>query len=375
MQKSDILKNITRKLLRPIVCEALADPTAMPTTWEITSIHGGTGSMVGGTALYRIVGQTATIHRWSIVLKVLYARPDEAVDSPYYWKREYEFYRSAEFTALPQRDLTPPHIYGCTEFSDSCWIWMEDIPAGKLNWDLADYALVARRLGRFNGAYLTGHPMPDAAWLTDQWHCRIVPPLADVFDNLDEHLQEPLVQRVLPLSKRDAILAIWQERQRYCETLASLPQTFCHLDVFPQNIFHNESRTTLIDWALCGRGAVGEELVCFVALALYAPQLSLSQADTLDQTIFEGYIKGLRDVGWTGDAQLVRLGYTCAMTLRGLAGVKQDITMIQKKAQQVWQDGQRFNAIEDLADFWANIRRFRLLQMAEETRSLFVNQL
>jgi len=313
------VKNITQETLRPIICQLLADPSAIPTTWEIAPIHGGTGSMVGGTALYRIVGETATQSSWSLVLKILYARPDEAVNSPYYWRREYELYQSQMLTALPTNGLTSPRIYGCTEFSDACWIWMEEIEQERQSWDWADYTLVARRLGRFNGAYLTEHSIPDEPWLSDQWHCRIVPPLADLFDNLDKYLQEPLVQRVLPLFKKDEILAIWQERERYCEALAGLPQTFCHLDVFPQNLFHNEHSTQLIDWALCGRGAVGEELVCFVSLSLYSPDLSLSQADKLDHTIFAGYMAGLRDVGWTGDEKLVRLGYTCAMTLRGLA--------------------------------------------------------
>jgi hypothetical protein len=365
------VENITKETLTPIVRDALDQPMVIPTTWEITPVHGGWGSAVGGTALYRIAGQTETGHAWSLVLKILYERPGETADSPYYWKREYELYRSHMLATLPETGLTTPLIYDCAEFPNACWIWMEDIQEENQTWDLTDYRLVARRLGRFNGAYLTGHPLPDYPWLSDQWHCRIVPPLADVFDNLDDYLQHPLVQRALPLSEKDEILGIWQERERFCTALTRLPQTLCHIDVFQANVFHSEKSTKLIDWALAGRGAVGEELVCFVALSLYSPEMPLSRAETLDQAIFAGYVDGLRDAGWTGDARWVRLGYTCAMTLRGLAGVKQDILLVRDESRHAFlQRRNRFGNIEALTDFYAGLRRFRLLKMAHEARGL-----
>ncbi|MBN1936731.1 MAG: phosphotransferase [Anaerolineae bacterium] len=363
----DRIKNIDQETLIPLIRQALDDPTAVPASWDISIIYGGFGSMVGGTALYRVAGQTESGQPWSLVLKVLYARPDETVDSPYYWKREYELYRSRMLDALPETGLTTPLIYACTELRDACWIWMEEVRDKNPAWSWDDFRLVARRLGRFNGAYLTGHPIPNHLWLTDQWHCRIVPPLADVLDHLDDYLKHPLPQRTLPVSAQDEILSIWHEREAFSAPLTSLPQTFCHLDVFPRNMFHNSTSTKLIDWALAGRAAVGEELVCFVALSLYSPRISPNQADFLDQTIFGGYIAGLRDMGWTGDAEQARLGYTCAMTLRGLAGVKQDLLLMQDENRPA---GQRFERIEDMADFWAGIRRFRLLKMAKEARSL-----
>jgi len=40
-------------------------------------------------------------------------------------------------------------------------LWLEDIVEGKSDWTLADYGKVAYELGRFNGTYLTGQPIPD----------------------------------------------------------------------------------------------------------------------------------------------------------------------------------------------------------------------
>jgi tRNA A-37 threonylcarbamoyl transferase component Bud32 len=365
------VESITHETLTPIVRQLLDQPAAVPTTWEITPIHGGSGSMVGGTVLYRVSGKTEAPNTWSLVLKILYERPGETAESPYYWKREFELYRSRMLDSLPETGLRTPVIYECTAFPDACWIWMEDIQSEKQPWGLTDYRLIARRLGRFNGAYLTGHPIPDHAWLSDQWHCRIVPPLADVFDNLDDYLQHPLAQRALPFSEKDEILNIWQERERFCAALFSLPQTLCHLDVFRQNVFHSEKSTTLIDWALAGRAAVGEELVCLVALALYSPEFPPAKAETLDRAVFAGYMDGLRDVGWTGETRSARLGYTCAMTLRGLAGVKQDILLVIDEGKHAFLlRGRRFEEIKEIVGFWAAIRRFHLLKMAEEARGL-----
>jgi hypothetical protein len=59
------------------------------------------------------------------------------------------------------------------------------------------------------------------------------------------------------------------------------------------------------------------------------------------------------------------------MTLSGLAGVKQDIILLRDEDKHAFLlRGQRFAKIEDIADFWANIRRFRLLKMANEARGL-----
>jgi hypothetical protein len=371
MHMDSRVASVSKETLTPIVRQALGRPAAHPSTWEIRPVHGGWGSAVGGTALYRFAGRTAGGEAWSLILKVLYERPGETVDAPYYWRREYELYRSRLLEALPRTGLTTPRIYLCAEYPGACWIWMEDLREAKRPWDWADYSLIARRLGRFNGAYLAGHPIPGYPWLTDGWHCRIVPPLADVLEHLDDYLDHPLARRALPLPEKDEIESIWAQRERFCAALGGLPRALCHIDVYPGNVFHGQEETKLIDWALAGRAAVGEELVCLVALSLYSPRIPLEQAEKLDRTIFNGYMEGLCDAGWTGDTQSVRLGYTCAMTLRGLAGVKQDLTLLRNERRHAFvMRGARFQDIADLADFWAGIRRYRLLKMAEEAREL-----
>ena len=127
----------------------------------------------------------------------------------------------------------------------------------------------------------------------------------------------------------------------------------------------------LLDWALASIGAVGEELVCLVAVSLYYEGFSADYADQLDSTVFAGYIAGLRQAGWSGDAKLARVGYTCGMVLRGLAGVKQDLQLLRDQAghARLLQTHQ-VSSLREAACLFAEVRRFRLLKMAREARDL-----
>ena len=62
------------------------------------------------------------------------------------------------------------------------------------------------------------------------------------------------------------------------------------------------------------------------------------------------------------------------MALRGLAGVKQDIDlMIDADCHGDLLDNFGRERIDEVADFFAEVRRFRLLEMAAEARELLKN--
>ena len=365
------LETISRELLTPLVRRAMGDSSAALQSWSREPVYGGFGGAIGGTAIFRFQGQTTGHQSWSLILKVLYQRPQENEASPYYWKREYEVYRSGMLDELPDYTFACPMIYGLEDFGDSCWIWMEDIDERKPDWSLSDYHHIAIRLGRLNGIYLTGHRLPDYDWLTHGWHCAIIPALADTFDRLDVLLEHPLARRALPMNAKADIESIWNSRERYCRALAALPSTLCHIDAFRRNLLHRKDDIVLLDWAAAGHAAVGEELVALVAVSLYNDGFSHGHAEELDAAVFAGYIKGLREIGWAGDAKQARIGYTCAMVLRGLAGVAQDINLLMNegKHEGLKQDHGRHH-INDVADFFAEVRRFRLLGMAREAQGL-----
>src|SRR4029079_500712 len=113
------------------------------------------------------------------------------------------------------------------------------------------YALVARHLGRFNGAYLAETPLPDQPWLSRGWLRDFVAPsgraVADL-ERLADSGVSPLARQLCPPSVVVAITRLWTERDRFLAALDWLPQTFCHLDAFRRNL-------------LIRAGPAGEELV------------------------------------------------------------------------------------------------------------------
>ena len=340
-------------------------------SWRYEPLPGGFGSAVGGTALYRVTIGDSSGKTCSLVLKILHQRQDETPGAAYYWKREYEVYRSRLLDDLPADTFSTPSIHATEDFGDSCWLWMEDIEDGKERWSLADYRNIAARLGRFNGHWLRRADPPAFDWLPRNWHSAIVPGLSDAFENLERLLDTPLARTALPLEARDDIMAIWEERHVFQEALARLPRTFCHTDAFRRNILHRGDDIVLLDWALASHGALGEELVCLVAVSLYYEGFSAEYAERLDEAVFKSYMDGLRQAGWAGDEKLARIGYTCGMTLRGLAGVKQDLLLLRDQAgYKRLLATHRMRSMGDIARLFADLRRFRLLKMAREASDL-----
>ena len=365
------LDSISASYLTEIAKIATEDSGLQVASWTYEPVHGGFGGAIGGTALYRFSITATNGQRCSLILKILYQRPNENTRSPYYWKREYELYKSAILHDMPADSFVPPRVFALEDLVDANWIWMEDIADIKGEWSLDDYAKFAERLGRFNGAWLTGLPLPRAEWLSLNWHSAIVPALADTFRQLDQLLENPLAQLTLPMDAKAEIESIWRDRNDFSVAVASLPRTFCHNDAFRRNVLNRKEEVVLIDWALAGVGAIGEDLVSLVAVSLYYEGFTQAYADELDQVVFAGYVRGLSQAGWRGDQRLARIGYTCGMTLRGLAGVKQDINQLADESNcQQLKMTHRSKNLEEIASFFAEIRRFRLLKMAREARSL-----
>jgi hypothetical protein len=67
---------------------------------------------------------------------------------------------------------------------------------------------------------------------------------------------------------------------------------------------------------MMGIGAAGEDMAGLVSANLALREVDPTQGDALDKVVFSGYMGGLRDIGWQGDADLVRFGYTAASALR-----------------------------------------------------------
>jgi hypothetical protein len=210
---------------------------------------------------------------------------------------------------------------------DSAGLWLEDVrdDLGP-EWPLEHYGVVARHLGQLNGTYLGDRERLGLPWLTRGWLADWVEQVAPAMAGFETAIDHPVFARIFTAEVADCMLRLWAARKPLLETLAGLPQTFCHLDAFRRNIIarrddKSDAQSVLLDWAFVGTGALGEELAPLVAASVtFDPAAQYECLPALDHLAFNGYLDGLRDVGWRGDPEKVRFVYATAAALRYLVG-------------------------------------------------------
>ena len=307
--------------LREVVRTALGEPGAVLGGWDAVPVQAA-----ASRALYLLTGAArvgAAEYPWRVVLKVLgpVTGPQDPTHS-FYPKREMLLYQSGLLDDLTT-GLRAPRCYECDELADgTVWLWLEHVREdGQRAWPLARWALAARHLGQFNGAYLAGRPLPHAPWLGGRrlrtWlerHGQLVARIAAAPLN-------PEVRRFWPQPVVDALLRLWEERDAFCTALERLPQTFCHGDAIRRNLFarrgtDGSEETVAIDWEHAGHMAVGEEIGQTVSVASAFFDVAPADLPALDEALFAGYLAGLRDAGWRGDERPVRFAYAAHAALR-----------------------------------------------------------
>ena len=363
--------------LQEVVRAALGEPGATLDAWDAVPLMGGAGAHNVARSLFMLRGiaRAGPAERpWSIILKGFAPVADR--DDPAhidYWKREWLLYGSGLLEALPA-GLRAPRCYACDESTDgTVWLWLEHVREdGERAWPPARWALGARHLGQFNGAYLAGQPLPRAPWLDGRrlrtWVERHRPLVAQIA----AAPHNPDVRQWWPQPVVDAILRLWEERDVFCATLERLPQTFCHGDAIRRNLLarrgaDGSEETVGIDWEYAGRYAVGEEVGQTLSVASAFFDVAPAGLPSLDEALFVSYLTGLRDAGWRGDPQPVRFAYAAHAALRNAfnavgASVPDDArrAAAQQNYGYPW---------EELAERRAVLRPF-LLARAEEARRL-----
>lgn len=319
--------------LAAVVRQCLASETAEILTWRAETLGGGLGASLGGGSLQRIAGIARSgrgDHPWSVVVKLLRPPAEGSglrMNQPdpghqFYWKREADLYASNYLTDLPH-GFAAPRCYRIDESVAGIQLWLEDVaePGGS-RWPCARYPLAARHLGRFNGVYLAGRPVPEEAWLCRdllRWRTGLV---AGFWDCLDIWRAETRVRRGWPGDLLDRGHRVWVERERLFGALAQLPRVLCHGDVDRRNLFAREAgdgtpETVAIDWGLAGPRAIGTDVATLVPQSvLYAGTVDPAEFSALAEVCLADYLAGLRETGWTGEDRIARLGYAATMALQ-----------------------------------------------------------
>jgi hypothetical protein len=307
---------VDRSELQRVLSALLEDPHAVLVDADLNRLPAGAGQ---GLGVYRVSGQARTRGRrvpWSVILKVLPARSRQPPDGWCYAQREVFAYRSGLVGDLPG-GLTAPRCVSLSRHERGRhFLWLQDLGANDHEWSLETYGRAARCLGRFNGAYLAGHPIPHRPWLSRNWLRSWLVETTAAIAALSEHREHPLVRRVYPRDVAAGIARLWAEREALLQALDHLPETLCHHDAFRRNLVACEDRIAALDWAFLGRGAIGAELSPLVSATLAFREVAVDAARELEQVTMASYLAGLREVGWRGPAEEIWFGYGVTSALR-----------------------------------------------------------
>ena len=286
-----------------------------------------------GTRLYRVAGTATAGSRrpveWTTVVKVLTLDPlsFQSISTDQtswdYWKREWHVYQSAWQQQLPG-PLVAPRCLATGEIlaetgEELAWIAMEDLKAiDSRPWAAGHFREVARHIGIFNGDYLDGRPMPVDPWLSHDWlrgWTEQAEPLLELLPRVSSH---PVAGRIFTPDVIDDLMELWIVREKLYEVLDQLPQTLCHNDVFPRNLFlrgdGRAEQSVAIDWAFCGQAPVGQELAVLVGATQAFMESRPERWDDLERDCLHGYAAGLRQTGWKGSDEIL-LGYLLSIVL------------------------------------------------------------
>lgn len=370
-----------------IMRRVLGSETAQLVDWRVEVVEAGMGAATGG--VYRVAGHA--IHDgaavgWSVMLKVVTAVApgghadfrDEA--HPLYWRREALAYTSGLLDALPG-GVKAPRCYDVIELDrDTVWLWLEEVKDGHAGrWGLEQYARAAACLGRFNGAYLAGRPMPAYSWLVRTGSPRgLLEHNAWLRDAIADPLtwRHPLMRSAFPVPLAERLLRLWDEREGLLRALDRVPHTFCHLDAWRRNMFapggsEASQGLTLIDWAYPGLGALGIDAGDLFGESFCLSELGDTEPGIFERAIFDSYVLGLHEAGWKGDVRTVRFAFAAFCSLKHLFLVFVSLRDVSDVGRQmVWERlfGRPFN---DYVYRQAKLLHY-LLELADEALELVV---
>ncbi|HUS17267.1 MAG TPA: hypothetical protein VM536_19900 [Chloroflexia bacterium] len=370
------LASVATGRLPEIVRLALGAPDAALGQWSAVPLQGGIGASDPTRALFLLQGMAdtgAAQRSWSLVLRLRAPVADR--DDPAhigYWQREALLYSSGLLAGLPA-GLSVPRCYGCDTAADGVVrLWLEHVQEdGAASWPLTRWALAARHLGRFNGAYLSGRPLPRAPWLG--WRLRTwVAQHEPLVARIAAAPRNPDVRQWWPQPVVDAILRLWAERDVFCTALEALPPTFGHGDAIRRNLLarrgaEGEDETVAIDWEFAGYYAAGEEVGQTLSVAAAFFDVEPFTLPALDEALFTSYLAGLRDMGWQGDSRAVRFAYAAHAALRNAFNAVG--TTVPDSARRLATQQNYGHTWEELAGRRAALRPF-LLERADEARRL-----
>jgi hypothetical protein len=224
-----------------------------------------------------------------------------------YWRREPLAYQTGlAATAYADAGIVAPDLLQAGPRADGgIELWVADV-AGTAGW-----AWPVTRLGRF--AYELGVTqarwagrVPGLPWLSRRWLAQyLAEGPARVTQVADADWDHPGLA-VWPAGLRQRLRRLHAGHARLVTVAASAMRTLCHLDVWPANLIERDGTSVLLDWSFTGDGAIGEDIANLIIDSCTDGLMDAALLPEIAASATDGYLRGLRDGGWTGPPDAVR---------------------------------------------------------------------
>jgi len=312
---------VTRRPGQAVGTDGAVAPGLVPPA--ITAALGGDGPDLTAHELTHNAGNQATGGIWRVegpagraVLKLATAagggdRAWATSEDPGHWnawRREPLAYRTGfAHRVYAEAGLGAPRLLAVVEPRPGVvGLWLEDVAGVPgAQWPVERLADFSRRLGAAQAGW-AGRPPPQP-WLSRRWLRQYVAskPIAEPVP-----WDHPRAVAVWPAAVRAGLRVLWERRGELLELAEALPQTTCHLDVWPMNLIARPgpgAEIVLLDWAFAGAGAVGEDIGNLIPDSVADGLIDPALLPGIDAAVTGGYLAGLRAGGWRGrDAEVRR---------------------------------------------------------------------
>ena len=204
-------------------------------------------------------------------------------------------------------------------------LWLEDLSdAPQPPWIRQHFIDTARHLGQFN-AHWPEQALPQWEWLnrdgfrTSFRNSRY----DDVFKQFVTQQDHPFVREFAPAAVRHELMELWDASNMLLAQAEATSKGVCHRDCHPKNLFPmldsgDDSYTVAIDWVNVGIDSLGLDIGHLIGSPMSWLELTPDEAEALVDPLFDAYVTGLKESGWSGNEERVRFTFLTRLACEAL---------------------------------------------------------
>jgi hypothetical protein len=235
------------------------------------------------------------------------------------WRTEADLYRSDLRDRLPA-GLTIPRAAAVRDLdAGSAALWLEQVPARRVAWDLRRHARAAYLLGRLAASRAVAplatavHGARTPRIYAGTWLAHVALPAL----TRDDVWAHPLVRGVFDARLRRRLLAAADALPALLDELDDAPAATAHGDACTANLLAAGDRDALVmvDLGFCGQAPLGTDLGQLILGEVQAGQRQPADLPGLEAACLPAYVAGLHAEGGTASLAQVRRTHAALLTV------------------------------------------------------------